>query len=264
MALKCYILIFRFDLLVSTQTVHSYCKNFWNDACNPNLHTSWVDARFFQLIPLPNALCTWSWVLSVSMNARSLHLACQPGLLSSMLNVEDAQVQLLIDSNSDRPWSWILLTCSSFEKKKESAMRRSCGIIPWKGLLGFFLLNMLWSRHVKPSPAKGEKSERSGIKDVKACTNWTFPESAWCTINDPLYNKGRIRTNYVMQRDQELRKKPTKSTHRGLSPSRTAGRAPQGNSNWHGRSRRRGGVAFAALVCSPQLHLSCVVFFCFG
>ena len=35
----------------------------------------------------------------------------------------------------------------------------------------FFLLNMLWSRHVKPSPAKGEKSERSGIKDVKVCTN---------------------------------------------------------------------------------------------
>ena len=30
----------------------------------------------------------------------------------------------------------------------------------------FFLLNMLWSRHVKPSPAIGEKSERSEIKDV--------------------------------------------------------------------------------------------------
>ena len=25
---------------------------------------------------------------------------------------------------------------------------------------------MLWSRHVKPSPAIGEKSERSEIKDV--------------------------------------------------------------------------------------------------
>ena len=32
----------------------------------------------------------------------------------------------------------------------------------------FFLLNMLWSRHVKPSPAKGEKSERSGINFTPA------------------------------------------------------------------------------------------------
>ena len=35
----------------------------------------------------------------------------------------------------------------------------------------FFLLNMLWSRHVKPSPAIGEKSERSEIKDIKVCTD---------------------------------------------------------------------------------------------
>ena len=34
----------------------------------------------------------------------------------------------------------------------------------------FFLLNMLWSRHVKPSPAIGEKSERSEIKEIKVCT----------------------------------------------------------------------------------------------
>ena len=26
--------------------------------------------------------------------------------------------------------------------------------------LAFFLLNMLWSRHVKPSPAKGEKRKK--------------------------------------------------------------------------------------------------------
>ena len=35
----------------------------------------------------------------------------------------------------------------------------------------FFLLNMLWSRHVKPSPAIGEKSERSEIRDIKVCTD---------------------------------------------------------------------------------------------
>ena len=38
-------------------------------------------------------------------------------------------------------------------------------------LIFFFLLNMLWSRHVKPSPAIGEKSERSEIKDIKVCTD---------------------------------------------------------------------------------------------
>ena len=82
---------------------------------------------------------------------------------------------------------------------------------PWQGS-NFFFLNMLWSRHVKPSPAIGEKSERSEIKDVKVCTVWTFPESVWCTIYDPLYKRGWIRTNYVMQR-KVLRKKPTKRTH---------------------------------------------------
>ena len=51
----------------------------------------------------------------------------------------------------------------------------------------FFLLKMLWSRHVKPSPAIGEKSERSEIKENKVCTVRTIPESGRCTLNDPLY-----------------------------------------------------------------------------
>ena len=33
---------------------------------------------------------------------------------------------------------------------------------------------MLWSRHVKPSPAIGEKSERSEIRDIKVCTSLQF------------------------------------------------------------------------------------------
>ena len=51
----------------------------------------------------------------------------------------------------------------------------------------FFLLNMLWSRHVKPSPAKGEKSEISDFKEIKVCTNWTIPETVNCTNYAPLY-----------------------------------------------------------------------------
>ena len=57
-------------------------------------------------------------------------------------------------------------------------------------LLLFFLLNMLWSRRVKPSPAIGEKSERSEIKDIKVCTDRSFPESVKCTIYNPLYKNG--------------------------------------------------------------------------
>ena len=74
----------------------------------------------------------------------------------------------------------------------------------------FFLLNMLWSRHVKPSPAIGEKSERSEIRDIKVCTDWSFPESVKCTIYDPLYKEGWIKKNAIQKHATQ---KSTKSTH---------------------------------------------------
>ena len=54
-------------------------------------------------------------------------------------------------------------------------------------------------------------------------------------------------------RKKSYAKNPPQALTAVLSPSRSAGRAPQGSSSWHGRSRRRGGVAFAARVCSPSL-----------
>ena len=103
-------------------------------------------------------------------------------------------------------------------------------------LVCFFLLNMLWSRHVKPSPAIGEKSERSEIRDIKVCTDWSFPESVKCTIYDPLYKDGWIKR---MQPKNMLRKNLPKALTAVFSPSRSANRAPPGSSSKNGRSHRR-------------------------
>ena len=91
----------------------------------------------------------------------------------------------------------------------------------------FFHLNMLWSRHVKPSPAIGEKSERSEIRDIKVCTDWSFPEAVKCTIYDPLYKDGWIKR---MQPKNMLRKNLPKALTAVLSPSRSANRALPGSS----------------------------------
>ena len=44
----------------------------------------------------------------------------------------------------------------------------------------FFFLNMLWSRHVKSSSAKGEKRQKR-IITPKFVQTEAFPESALCT-----------------------------------------------------------------------------------
>ena len=81
----------------------------------------------FELLPLPNALCTWSWVV-LRLNERSTSSPSLPSPVCwALLNVKDAQVQLLTDSISDRHQSWILLTCSSSEQKNAYLRWGGCG-----------------------------------------------------------------------------------------------------------------------------------------
>ena len=90
----------------------------------------------FELLPLPNALCTRSWVV-LRLNERSTSSPSLPSQVCwALLNVQDAQVQLLTDSISDRHQSWILLTCFSSEQKKMRICDEGIAVILWKGPLG--------------------------------------------------------------------------------------------------------------------------------
>ena len=111
----------------------------------------------------------------------------------------------------------------------------------------FFLLNMLWSRHVKPSSAKGEKRLKR-IKNSKVCTNWALPESASCTSLRIAVQTWKV--ELPLQRNTTLRKNLPETLNAVFSPSRSARRAPQGNSIWFDHCRHWGGVAIVALVCN--------------
>ena len=87
------------------------------------------------------------------------------------------------------------------------------------------------SKYVQSEPFRNQHKVQSMIR---------------CTIKDELE-----RITWCRETKSYAKNLP-KALTAVLSPSRTEGRAPQGSSNWHGRSRRRGGVAFAARVCSPS------------
>ena len=109
-----------------------------------------------------------------------------------------------------RPQMSLTLPSPLSHYSKYISTSRSAFLMSFAPKLFFFLLNMLWSRHVKPSPAIGEKSERSEIRDIKVCTDWSFPESVKCTIYDPLYKDGWIKKN---ANQKHATQKSTKSTH---------------------------------------------------
>ena len=67
----------------------------------------------------------------------------------------------------------------------------------------FFLLSKLWSRHVKPSSAKGEETYKAKQKIPKCVQAEALPESESCTS---LRIAVHARLNYAIQRNTALRK----------------------------------------------------------
>ena len=120
-----------------------------------------------------------------------------------------------------------------------------CGCSCWALL--FFLLNMLWSRHVKPSSAKGEKRQKR-IKTPKFVQTEAFPESALCTSLRVAVQSWKV--ELPLQRNTTLRKNLPETITSVFSPSRSARRAPPGNSNWFDHCRHWGGVAIVTRMQS--------------
>ena len=106
---------------------------------------------------------------------------------------------------------------------------------------------MLWSRHVKPSSAKGEKRLKRK-KIPKFVQTEPFRSQHHVQLWGSLYRHER--PNHAMQRNTALRKNLPETLTAVFSPSRTASRAPQGSSIWFDHCRHWGGVAIVALVCS--------------
>ena len=108
----------------------------------------------------------------------------------------------------------------------------------------FFLLNLLWSRHVKPSPAIGEKSEDSDSRKPKMYNlflsgnrvKYKLRSTVQGSIN---HNVCEVVTNYAKNLPRALRI---------LSTSWSARWARQRCSRRRSRSHPRGGVVVVACV----------------
>ena len=91
------------------------------------------------------------------------------------------------------------------------------------------------------------RSERSGIKKTKVCTDWGLSGVSIMYIQ---WSAVQLKNELSdAEKHRATQKNLPKALTAVFSPSRAAGRAPQESSIWLDHCRRRGGVAFASLVC---------------
>ena len=96
------------------------------------------------------------------------------------------------------------------------------------------------------------RSERSGIKKTKVCTGWSLSGVSKMYIQ---WSAVQVKNELSDAKTQSYAKNLPKALTAVFSTSRTAGRAPRESSIRLDHCRRRGGVAFAALVCNPPFFL---------